>query len=146
MKFETIKRQAKAAFAGHFSNMENNPLLVAGGNRMADAQHAALMPFVLATSAEREEMREFAAAFQPSEYDGLGNAAKHDRGSRAAWCQVLLRAREAGFKIIDQWDVRRVGKLIELIPECAPPKMRNKLLTCYLDDAGGDSEWVVEVA
>lgn len=146
MKFETIKRQAKAAFAGHFSNLENDPPLATGGSRLADAQHAALLPFVLATSAERKEMREFAAAFLPSEYDGLGSAAKPDRGFRQAWSEVVLRAREAGLKIIDRWDVRRVGKLIELFPECAPPRMRSKPLTCYLDDAGGDSEWVVEVA
>ena len=106
----------------------------------------ALLPFVLATKNEREEMRDFADAFEARRGDWIAGAAKSASNTRldVAWYQVVLRAREAGLELIDSWDVRMVGKLIELFPECVPERYRGKQLTCYMAD-NEDCDWMVEV-
>lgn len=145
MKFETIKENAKQLYAGHMNNWDtpqnvyaHNPLQKGSGPAFD-----ALLPFILATKAEREEMREFADAFEAKPADWLALSAKQDsKGS--AWNRVVLRAREAGLQLIDGWDVRQVGKLIELFPTAVPARMRNKPLTCYMAD-NEDCDWMVDV-
>lgn len=146
MKFDTIKEKAKQLYAGamnHWDRPQNvyghSPLMKGTG-----PSFDALLPFITATQAEREEMREFAEAFQANKGDWLADAAKSDaKGS--AWNRVVLRAREAGLELIENWDVRQVRKLIELFPECVPAKFRGKQLTCFMAD-NEDCDWMVEVA
>ena len=134
MKFETIKKNAKALFSDGVE-------MFAG--RGSPASFAALLPFVLATKAEREEMRDFAEAFIAPTGDWLANYAKSKKSD--AWALMVLRAREAGFKLIDGWDVRRVGKLVELFPQSVPSKYRGKQLTCYMAD-NSSFDWMVEAS
>lgn len=136
MKYDTIKANAKRIYAEG---------LLAGA-------FDALLPFVLATASEREEMQAFAQSYNQhcnqDQKDWLANAAclRDDKKSwGTAWNQVVLRARETGLNLIDKWDVRRVGKLIELFPECVPAKMRNRQLNCFIAD-NADGDWMVEVA
>lgn len=145
MKFDQIKANAKRIYAGTMGEWDRGPVtgfspLLKGSRSAFDA----LIPFVLATQDEREEMREFAQAFEAKPSDWLANAAKSDRGKPldTAWNQVVLRAREAGLEIIDNWDVRRVGKLIELFPESVPAKLRGKPLICEMG-VEGDCDWIV---
>lgn len=147
MKFETIKENARKIFVGTMGQWDRGPLT--GFSPLMKATSpafTALLPFVLASRAERSEMREFASAFEASEKDWLANAAnaKHGEGLDSAWNQVVLRAREAGVDLINNWDVRQVGKLIDLFPEAVPQKYRGVELTCYMAD-NEDCDWVVEV-
>lgn len=132
MKFETIKRNAKKIFEG---------TLAKGSKPSFDA----VLPFVLAGQAERKELREFARAYEASPNDLLASRAKAEDGLDSTWSQVVLQAREAGLRLIDNWDVRMVGKLIELFPDCVSGRYHGKPLTCFVaDNEAGD--WMVEVA
>lgn len=145
MKFEVIKQRAKKLYAGSLNRWDSPKQIYGLGmlQKGSCPSFDALLPFVMATKGEREEMREFADAFQCSEGDWLAKAAKADcKGS--AWNRVVLRAREAGLSIIDNWDVRQVGKLIELFPECVPACYRGKPLVCYMADNKA-SDWMVGV-
>jgi hypothetical protein len=128
MKFESIKKNCMV-------------LLVEGvaGGKGGEAGFAALLPFALATKGERDEMRVFAENFKPDRPDWLARSAKNND-----WSAMVLRAREAGLKLIDNWDVRQVGKLIELFPACVPKKYHGKKLTCY-EAYNKHSDWIVEV-
>jgi hypothetical protein len=145
MKFETIKSNAKKIFAGSLAadwvrNVHAVPGPLAKGSRES---FDAVLPFILMGQAEREELREFAEAFKASPHDWLANKAKsNDKDS--TWNQMVLRARGAGLKLINDWDVRQVGKLIELFPGCVPAKYRGKPLTCYMADNEA-CDWMVEV-
>lgn len=146
MKFETIKTNAKNLFAGAFASDWNRsadtpPCPLTKGS---PASFEAVLPFILSSQAQRDEMREFALQFKAREGDLLAANATSD-GKDSAWNQVLLRAREAGLQLIDNWDVRQVGKLIELFPGCVPAKYRAKQLTCYMAD-NENCDWMVEVA
>lgn len=146
LKFETIKAKAIQQFAGYMGQWDRLLLGAYDGHLVkgSDGAMAALLPFVLASQAEREEMRAFAQAFEPRhERDWLAAVAKGtDR--QAAWSQVVLKAREAGIELIERWDVRQVGKLIELFPGCAPAKYKGKQLTVFMAD-NEDSDWMVTV-
>lgn len=72
-----------------------------------------------------------------------GNA---PRLSAQARIENVLHAWEvAAHGVIDDWDVRRIGKLVQLFPEIVPPKYRSASMTAQLVDneAGDDCEWVV---
>lgn len=153
MKFDTIKTNAKRLYAGALGRWDDARTMYGCGPlaKGTTPSFDALLPFVLATEAERQEMRNFAKMynehFNQDGKDWLASAAYPNADKdkiRVAWNQVVLRAREAGLDLIDKWDVRRVGKLIELFPEAVPARMRNKPLTCYVaDNENGD--WMVEV-
>lgn len=134
MKFETIKEKAKVLFREGVQQY---------GGKGSQAAFDALLPFAVATKTEREEMRAFAEAFKSDGSDWLAQSAKPENSD--AWNQMVLRAREAGLQLIDNWDVREVGKLIELFPASVPAKYRANHLTCYMADNEG-CDWMVEVA
>ena len=146
MKFDTVKRNAKKIYAGSMTaDVERNahamPGLLAKGS---GASFQTVLPFVLAGQAERAELREFAQAYNSFPGDLLAKSIKAD-GIDSAWSQVVFRAREAGLRLISDWDVRQAGKLIELFPDCVPASYRTKKLTCFVaDNKNGD--WMVEVA
>lgn len=145
MKFETIKNNAKKIFAGSLAadwvrNVHTAPGPLAKGSQES---FDAVLPFILMGKAEREELCEFAEAFKASPHDWLANKAKSD-DKDSAWNQMVLRAREAGLKLINDWDVRMVGKLIELFPGCVPRQYVGKQLTCYVAD-NENCDWMVEV-
>ncbi len=58
---------------------------------------------------------------------------------------VLQAWEVAAHGVIDDWDIRRVGKLVQLFPEIVPAKYRSASMTAELVDneAGDDCEWVV---
>lgn len=130
MKFETIKTRCKLIFLEGVEQF---------GGKGGEAAFAALLPFALATQTERDEMRAFANSYTADRTDWLGRSAK-----TSDWSAMVLRARQAGLKLIDNWDVRQVGKLIELFPACVPKRYHGKKLTCYLADCKR-SDWIVEV-
>jgi len=145
MKFEAIKTSAKKLYAQSLANWGSNFL---GGSGLAGqgtaANFAALMPFIRAGEAEREELHAFAQTFGRSEKDWLASAA-NGSGFHAAWSQVVLQAREAGLALIENWDVRQVGRLIELFPDAVPARYRGKPLQAFQEDSD-DSPWIVEPA
>lgn len=145
MKFEAIKKKAKLLYA---ESLANWGYCFHGGAGLAgktvEANFAALMLFIRAGEAEREELRTFAHTFGRSERDWLASAA-HGSGFHAAWSQVVLQAREAGLALIENWDVRQVGRLIELFPDAAPARYRGNPLRAFQEDSA-DSPWVVEPA
>lgn len=148
MKIAAIKKKAQQLYAGALEHWDRGA--VTGFSPLLNASSpafAALLPFVLATQHERAELRAFAQAFEAEPGDWLARAAQFGGGNRldVAWNQVVLRAREAGLALIEQWDVRQVAKLIALFPECVPAKYRSKPLTCYMAD-NEDCDWLVEIA
>jgi hypothetical protein len=128
MKFESIKKNCKVLLAEG----------VAGG-KGGEAGFAALLPFAVATRGERDEMRAFADRFTADRPDWLASSAK-----TKDWSAMVLQAREAGLELISNWDVRQVGKLIQLFPASVPKKYHGKKLTCYMAD-NLHCDWMVEV-
>lgn len=57
---------------------------------------------------------------------------------------TLLDVEKHGRAAINNWDVRAVGRLIELFPECVPAIYRRMKLTCYMADNEA-CEWIVSV-
>lgn len=142
MKFNAIKAKAKMLFNTAIDNWPSGSL----HKDFSPAVFQSLMPFVNATDKEREEMREFSDAFEAKKGDWVGMAAKSQQSKKldVAWIQVILRAREAGLQRIDRWDVRAVGRLIQIFPDSVPANYRGKQLTCYMSDTE-DGGWIVEV-
>lgn len=148
MKFDRIKANAKRLYAEAMNQWDRSSLLGAGP--LAKGSYPAfdaLLPFIRSSAAEREALREFAEAFEALPGDWLAATAKSATVCqfKAGWSQLVLRAREAGYDLIDRWDVRQVGKLIELMPECVPSRYRGVNLMCYMADDEA-STWMVEVA
>lgn len=56
---------------------------------------------------------------------------------------IALRAREEAIKIVNNWDVRRVGALVDLFPETVPKYLRNASMICFVAD-NEDGDWMVE--
>lgn len=54
---------------------------------------------------------------------------------------VLEEWRRHGGRLIENWDVRMVGKLIELFPSCVPNHLRGRKMACDYDEKGN---WAVE--
>ena len=147
MKYEAIKANAKKVFGGVVSHWPEMSTVGAPLRKGSPPALDALLPFVLATKNEREEMREFAEQFEAKRGDWVGLAAKSESNSKrldVAWYQVVLRAREAGLQLIEKWDIRQVGKLIELFPDCVPKKYRGKKLVCFMAD-NENCDWMVEI-
>lgn len=148
MKFETIKANAARIYAGALGDWGPN-LIPRGGtlSKGSDASFAALLPFITAGQAERQALREFAQAFAATAKptDALAASAGKEHRFYGSWSQLVLRAREEGLDLIDRWDVRQVGKLIELFPEAVPVKYRGVPLQAYMAD-DEDCTWMVEPA
>ena len=142
MKFEKIKAKAKLEFATKFERCASVPGAGVGmGGLENDPSYASLLPFMRMLGAERHELQEFADGFQnPQRWDWIANQAKTEGN---LWQKMLLKAREEGVKIIDDWDVRVVGRLIDLFPECIAKQYRNAAVTCYMAD-NEDCDWMVE--
>src|SRR4051794_26429645 len=104
MKFDTIKANATRIFLEGMDIAQRAPAA------STPEAFQAVLAFIQAGQLEREELRVFANAFNAKHADYVAQKAKLGNG----WSQVVLRAREAGRDLIDHWDVRRVGKLIEL--------------------------------
>lgn len=140
MKFETIKRNAANQVWNAFNGFDEYFTL-------HNAQFAAILPFLTASKEEREELREFAQAFEVQGNDLIAQSAKGD-SKHSAWNRVLLKAREASMDIINHWDVRKVAKLLELFPQAAPTLAKGvakgKALTCYMAD-NENADWMVEL-
>lgn len=147
MKYETIKAKAKALYSTGIDNWPNKTFCISPYLRKGSpSTFEALMPFINATKGEREEMRVFAEGFEAKRGDWIALTAKApDQRLDVAWAQVVLRAREAGLQLIDNWDVRMVSKLIEIFPDSVPASYRGKQLTCYMAD-NPDCDWMVEVS
>jgi hypothetical protein len=144
IKFDTVKEKAAAIYADAFARSDFAPY----GSEWVAASAATLLPFVRASSSAREEMKVFAEAFEAPQGDSLAFRAKEGGGAgdlAAEWYQVVLRAREAGLELIQRWDVRQAGRLIELFPGCAPAGFRGKPLSAYLAD-NENSDWMVGLA
>ncbi len=58
--------------------------------------------------------------------------------------QILEEWEAYGRNLIDKWDVRMVGKLIELFPSCVPAYWKGRKLTAYMDD-DENCTWMVVV-
>ena len=54
--------------------------------------------------------------------------------------KVLETWADYGCRLIDNWDVRMVGKLIELFPSCVPKHWHGKQLIADYNDGG---DWIV---
>lgn len=136
MEFEKIKQKAKLEFMAKFNAAASQPFI---GEDSPSFQ--ALLPFMRMLGTERDELREFADKFQnPKHWDWIANQAK---GEGNLWQKMLLKAREEGLKVIDGWDVRAVGRLIDLFPECVAKQYRNAAITAYMAD-DDDCTWMVE--
>lgn len=146
MKFETIKANAARIYAGALGEWGPN-LLPRGGTlaKASEASFAALLPFITAGQAERQALRDFAQAFAATAKptDALAASAAQEHRFYGSWSQLVLKAREEGLDLIARWDVRRVGKLIELFPEAVPARLRGVPLTAYMAD-DEDCSWMVE--
>lgn len=137
MKFETIKANAKKIF---YSQVEQWDRIEAWyGN---DAAFKAMLPFSMQGIEARRELADFAKSFQADAADTVASAAKSE-GKLAAWNQMILKARESGLAIIDNWDVRQVLQLLDLFPKAAPAAYRKGQLRCYMAD-NRNMAWMVE--
>jgi hypothetical protein len=137
MKLDAIKKKALTTFLTAFDRVATMP--GAAGTVDKSPSFSALLPFVRMLGSERQELREFADQFASQSWDTLAPQAKEGD----AWRQMLLRAREEGIKVIEAWDVRCIGRLIDLFPDSVPKQYRDAAMTCYMaDDA--DSTWMVD--
>jgi hypothetical protein len=146
MKYEVIKANAARIYAGALGDW--GPNLIPRSSPLSkgtEASFAALLPFIMASQAERQALRDFAHAFAATAKptDALAASANKGYFFDGVWSQLVLRAREEGLDLINRWDVRRVNKLIELFPEAVPTKYRNTQLVAYMAD-DEDSTWIVE--
>jgi hypothetical protein len=137
MKLDSIKKKALGVFLTAFDRIAAMPGV---GLMKHDPSYTALLPFVRMLGTEREDLRAFADQFGSAEHgDRIANGAVGGN----PWRQMLLRAREEGVKVIDAWDVRCIGRLIDLFPESVPKQYRNAAMTCYMAD-DEDSTWMVD--
>lgn len=155
ISFDRLKERAKAILGGQVAAELQDG--VGHGPHFTEASMAALIAMSRdAFWQERVALREFAQAFEPAARvpwdlngrDGVGAAAKHyaDQANAAGdktLYMIALRAREEGFKVIDNWDVRAAGRLIDMFPDAVPRAMRNKAIQAYQDDTE-EAPWVLE--
>lgn len=62
--------------------------------------------------------------------------------NKQSWWTNLKEMKEAGYQLIDRWDVRQVRKLIELFPGAVPKTYRTKSITVYMAD-NENCDWMV---
>jgi len=144
IKFKRLKLKAKEEWNKLVNALANAHYTydnVTGGNYSV-AAYDLVLSFVTMTYSERQSLREFASEFNGKTWDHLANYAKHDANH---WAQMCLKIREDGLSIIDNWDIRKVKKLVELFPGIVPAKYAKAKITCDLVDneAGTDCDWEV---
>ncbi|WP_019025345.1 MULTISPECIES: hypothetical protein [unclassified Thioalkalivibrio] len=77
----------------------------------------------------------------PSVLNDLGASSAKNRELCVEQAQEMERE---AHRIIDQWDVREVRKLIAAFPMIVPKKYRNASIRCEMQDNDeGDYDWVV---
>jgi hypothetical protein len=137
IKFELLKRKAKEEFINLVEICKRGDVYKASWVE----PYEMLIAFSLMARDERKELRDFAETFQGKKHDYIAGHAKDGN----AWAQTLLKVREAGIDVIDNWDVRRVGKLVELFPSIVPQKFHNANIVAEMVDneTGDDCDWVV---
>jgi len=59
--------------------------------------------------------------------------------------KILDEWAEYGVRLIDKWDVRCAGKLIELFPSCVPAHWKGRRLTAWMAD-NTNCDWMVGLA
>jgi hypothetical protein len=84
-----------------------------------------------------EERAEQDFAAQIEEQCKAGKAGKHRPATK-----ILKEWEDYGVGLIDRWDVRCVGKLIELFPSCVPAHWQGKRLVAEIMD-NENCDWVV---
>lgn len=156
MKFETIKAKVKAKLLAKADD--------AGGagptNRgwLDDSAFQALAYMAINAThylaTVRPALVEFAEQFKLDEcsqgnidYVALYAKRAADRGFSLGDASnelslIALRAREDAIKLIDQWDVREVGKLVDLFQDVMPVKLRRAAINCYMAD-NEEGDWIV---
>lgn len=141
IRFEELKKKAKRALAVYV-NMAGG-----GGTAPFFDPFQLLLAVANSSSEQLKEWRESADEFKRSIRPGEGATMPHvvSRTATNPFSGALLKFRECGLQLIDRWDVRQVGKLIEIFPEIVPPRYRGRRIEANLVDnaAGDDSEWVV---
>lgn len=147
MKFDTIKVRAEAQYVRMFEGQAFGGMQSFSG--LSDAAFSTVLPFLMRFEAERAELKAFSELIQ-NRNDGsfqqrLATLSNRGEDLESCWRRVLACACDEGVKVIRNWDVRSVSKLIELFPDSAPARMRDAQLNCYMAD-NEDSDWMVEVA
>lgn len=140
MRFETIKARAQRIFTAEIEA----EAVYRGVHRGSDGpSYQALLPFVRLVAAERDSLREFVLSLPPpARQDWLAQQARWQaEQNQHHWSQLLLQVRVAGLRRIDNWDIRRVYRLIELFPGCVPQSWRRAALCCRI--AGPSGQWLV---
>lgn len=66
-------------------------------------------------------------------------------GSFKPATEILREWQDWGIHAIENWDVRCVGKLIELFPSCVPTHWHGRKLECWIED-NENCEWMVAPA
>jgi len=141
IKFDRMKLKAKEEWDKGINSLARaNDNIV--GTGYSTKAYDLVLGFVTMSYSERQSLRDFASEFQGKSWDDLAIYAKHDANR---WAQMCLKLREDGRKVLDAWDVRRAGKLIEIFPSTVPAKYVKAKITAELVDneAGTDCDWVV---
>ncbi len=137
IKFDTLKAKAIKMFDEMIVSAVSDPTL-----------HPAIaeLPVIYAqmSAEDRRELREFVKNHVglPARFDWI-EAHAVNYGNRFA--QMLLKIREDGHKIIDNWDVRAVRSLINKFPGIVPKHWLDlKIVAEDVDNPRtDDSEWVI---
>lgn len=140
MYFETIKARARRIFVAAVEA----EAAYRGVHRDSDSpSYRALLPFIRIVAAERDSLREFVLSLPlPARGDWLAQKARWEaEQNQYHWSQLLLQVRVAGQRRIDDWDIRCLGSLIGLFPDCVPMFWRRATLYGYLAEPSG--EWHV---
>ncbi len=58
--------------------------------------------------------------------------------------KILDEWRDYGCRLIDKWDIRMVGKLVELFPSCVPAYWKGRKLRAEMAD-NENCDWIVFV-
>lgn len=122
MKFEDIKTAAIREYVN---------ALTKDWELRGDMSQNVLLPFFRMTSGDHEVLRDFANLYEnPDRRDVIAHMAKNGN----EWERMVLKAREAGRDLINNWDVRKVKTLIDLFPGCVAKQYRNAEITVYMAD------------
>ena len=59
------------------------------------------------------------------------------------WRANIVDMRQSACEVIDKWDIREVGKLIDIFPFIIPPSYHNKKITIYMAD-NENCDWMIK--
>ncbi len=136
MYFETIKARARRIFVAAVEAEAAYRGVHSDGD---SPSYRALLPFIRMVAAERDSLREFVLSLPaPAREDWLARQARGQaERNQYHWSQLLLQVRVAGQRRIDNWDIRCLGGLIELFPNCVPRSWRRATLYSYIAETSG---------